>query len=356
MVNVLQRQKVFRRPDQVLRTNRTATMAKRAALPAFISFKPLAFLSTLLDGFGLKELILAAGAVISLLLFYQLNSRGSMLPISLPVESEMNDLLLRYLVPENNSTTTEIKLNPEAIKSLMIKSYTVKRGDTISAIAQKYSLNLDTLLSFNNIRKAAALKAGTILEIPNSDGLKYRIKRGDYLGGIARKFQVPLNSILDWNNLETSVITPAQDIFIPGARMSANELNRILGKLFIYPARGRITSRFGMRKDPFTGIRRFHNGVDIANDTGTPVLSAMSGQVAMIGYNANFGKYIIVRHADGFQTLYGHLSAFEVSKNMRVNQGQLLGTIGNTGYSTGSHLHFSIFLKGEPVDPFKYLH
>jgi len=111
-----------------------------------------------------------------------------------------------------------------------------------------------------------------------------------------------------------------------------------------------------MRKDPFTGIKRFHNGVDIANDNGAPVLAAMSGQVAMIGYNSNFGKYIIVRHADGFQTLYSHLSAFQVSKNERVNQGQLLGKVGNSGYSTGSHLHFSIFLKGEPVDPFKYLH
>lgn len=356
MVNVLQRQKVFRRPEQVSRTNSTAIMAKRAALSAFISFKPLTFLTSLLDELGPKKLILSAVVVISLLLFYQLNSSESMLPINLPVELETNDLLWGYLVPEDNTTTTETKLNPEAIRSLMITSYTVKRGDTLSAIAQKYSLNLDTLLSFNNIRKVAALKVGTVLEIPNSDGLKYRIRRGDYLGGIAQKYQVPLNSILDWNNFETSVITPAQDIFIPGARMSANELNRILGKLFIYPARGRITSRFGMRKDPFTGIRRFHNGVDIANDIGTSVLAAMSGQVAMIGYNANFGKYIIVRHADGFQTLYGHLSTFQVSKNERVNQGQLVGKIGDTGYSTGSHLHFSIFLKGEPVDPFKYLH
>jgi len=356
MVNVLQRQKVFRRPEQVSRTNSTVIMAKRAALPTFISFKSLAFLTSLLDGFGLKKLILATGVVISLLLFYQLNSRESLLPINLPVESETNDLLWRYLVPEDNTATAEIKLNPEAIKSLMIKNYTVKRGDTLSAIAQKYSLNLDTLLSFNNIRKVASLKVGTVLEMPNSDGLKYRVKRGDYLGGIANKYQISLNSILDWNNLETSVITPAQDIFIPGARMSANELNRILGKLFIYPARGEITSRFGMRKDPFTGIKRFHNGVDIANDNGAPVLAAMSGQVAMIGYNSNFGKYIIVRHADGFQTLYSHLSAFQVSKNERVNQGQLLGKVGNSGYSTGSHLHFSIFLKGEPVDPFKYLH
>lgn len=356
MVNVLQRQKVFRRSGHLSRAHSTAIRSKAVTLAAFKSFKPMTFLTSLLDGFGLKELILSAGILIALLLFYQLNNHKSMLPISLPVGSEANELLWHYLTPEDSIKTSGTKLNPVAVKSLMIVKYTVKSGDTLSAIAQKYSLNLDTLLSFNNIRNAASLKVGTVLELPNRDGLKYRVKRGDYLGGIAKKFQVPLNSLLDWNNLETSVISPSQNLFIPGARMSTNELNRILGKLFIYPARGRITSRFGMRKDPFTGIRRFHNGVDIANNTGTPVLAAMSGKVAMIGYNANFGKYIIVRHTDGFQTLYGHLSSFQVGKNVLVKQGQLIGKIGNTGYSTGAHLHFSIFLKGEPVDPFKYLH
>jgi murein DD-endopeptidase MepM/ murein hydrolase activator NlpD len=113
---------------------------------------------------------------------------------------------------------------------------------------------------------------------------------------------------------------------------------------------------FGMRKDPFTGVNRFHNGVDLANDIGTPIMAAMSGKVAMLGYNPNFGKYIILSHPEGFQTLYGHLDAFHVKRGDRVSQGHQIGAMGNSGYSTGSHLHFSIFRRGEPVDPMRYLH
>jgi murein DD-endopeptidase MepM/ murein hydrolase activator NlpD len=134
------------------------------------------------------------------------------------------------------------------------------------------------------------------------------------------------------------------------------ELNRVFGRLFVYPTVGRVTSRFGIRNDPITGLRRFHNGVDLANGVGTPVLAAMSGRVAMLGYNANFGKYIILSHPEGYQTLYGHLQEFLVKRGQRVSQGAVIAHMGNTGYSTGSHLHFSIFRRGEPVDPFKYLH
>ena len=276
--------------------------------------------------------------------------------IALPLISEAYSVLFQYLVPEKMRYTEQNSLNPEIIKGLSLTSYTVKYGDSLSGIAQKFKLNLDTIISYNNIRDARALKAGTVLRLPNEKGLKYRVKRSDYLGGIAKRFGVPLNRLLDWNNLDSSLITPGQELFIPGARLSEHELNRVLGKLFIYPSPGRITSRFGMRNDPFTGVRRFHNGVDFANSVGTPVKSAMSGKVAMVGYNPNYGKYIILTHAEGFQTFYGHLETIQVRKGASVKQGQLIGKMGNSGYSTGIHLHFSIFYRGEPVDPFKYLH
>ncbi|MEE8591971.1 MAG: M23 family metallopeptidase, partial [Spirochaetia bacterium] len=149
---------------------------------------------------------------------------------------------------------------------------------------------------------------------------------------------------------------PGQELFIPGARLSEMERNRVFGRLFIYPTRGRITDRFGMRRDPFTGIRRFHNGVDLAGPVGTSIIASMSGKVAMLGYNPTFGKYIILTHPEGFQTLYGHLDAFRVQKGERVKQGQRIADMGNSGYSTGSHLHFSIFRRGEPIDPSQYLH
>jgi murein DD-endopeptidase MepM/ murein hydrolase activator NlpD len=103
-------------------------------------------------------------------------------------------------------------------------------------------------------------------------------------------------------------------------------------------------------------MRRFHNGIDLAGPVGTPVLASMSGKVAMLGYSPTYGKYLILTHPEGYQTLYGHLEAFRVQKGQNVKQGQRIADMGNTGYSTGSHLHFSIFRRGEPIDPFKYLH
>jgi murein DD-endopeptidase MepM/ murein hydrolase activator NlpD len=276
--------------------------------------------------------------------------------LALPAPDDGEGVLLSYVLPEGQGGAAEPNLDAALVESLSVASYTVRRGDTLSELSQRYRLNLDTLISYNNIRDARSLEEGALLQIPNKDGLKHTVRRGEYLGGIARKYGVDLNSLLDINNLESSVIQPGQDLFIPNARLSSFERNRVLGHLFVYPTRGRITSRFGTRSDPFTGVRRFHNGVDIANLAGTGVKAAMEGRVAMTGYNSNYGKYIILTHPEGFQSLYGHLDTFNVQKGETVQQGQVIGRMGNTGYSTGSHLHFSIFKKGEPVDPFSYLH
>lgn len=277
--------------------------------------------------------------------------------LSFPKDNSVENLLLQSTIPDHESRgTVTKKLPPAVIRNLKIVKYTVRQRDTLSSIALKYRINLGTIISYNNIRNAQRLSIGTTLEIPNQNGLKYKVKRGDSLSGIAKKFSVPLKEILDWNNLSTSVIQPGQELFIAGAAMKTNDLNRVLGKLFIYPTRGRLTSPFGMRHDPFTGLWRFHNGVDLANRIGTPVVAAMSGTVAMVGINPTYGRYIILRHADGFQTLYAHLSRVLVSRGRRISQNQVIGKMGTTGYSTGSHLHFSIFKNGKPVDPLKYLH
>jgi murein DD-endopeptidase MepM/ murein hydrolase activator NlpD len=137
--------------------------------------------------------------------------------------------------------------------------------------------------------------------------------------------------------------------------MQQFELKKILGELFINPAAGRLSSRFGMRPDPFTGVRRFHNGIDLAAPEGTPILAAMAGKVVKVGVHATYGRYIIVSHAGGYQSWYAHLRKPLVEQGGSVAQGQVIGEMGSTGYSTGSHLHFSIFKDGSPVDPLKFL-
>lgn len=313
--------------------------------------------TVLIKCFSRVDLIMAGALMLCLLI--PLGFRLSFLvpveaEIELPASEDVESALVHYLIPEG--IIGDKPLNQKIIDSIKTTSYTVRSGDTISGIAQRFGLGMDTVISFNNIQDVRALKVGTILTVPNSNGLKYKVKRGDYLGSISKKYGVALNELLDWNNLETSVIVPGQELFIPGARLSEMERNRVFGRLFIYPTQGRITDRFGMRRDPFTGIRRFHNGVDLAGPIGTPVIASMSGKVAMLGYNPTFGKYIILTHPEGFQTLYGHLETFRVQKGESVKQGQRIADMGNSGYSTGSHLHFSIFRRGEPIDPFQYLH
>jgi murein DD-endopeptidase MepM/ murein hydrolase activator NlpD len=116
-----------------------------------------------------------------------------------------------------------------------------------------------------------------------------------------------------------------------------------------------LSSPFGYRPDPFTGVRRFHAGIDIAVDAGTTVRAAMDGKVADVGYNGNFGNYVILSHADGYQTLYGHLTKATVTVGTMLSQGSALGFSGNTGYSTGPHLHFGLFHRSLALNPLKYL-
>ena len=122
-----------------------------------------------------------------------------------------------------------------------------------------------------------------------------------------------------------------------------------------WPVRSAIASEFGMRRDPFTNDREFHQGVDIAASQGTPVKAPAAGAVALAGNHGGYGLAVIVDHGSGVQTLYGHLSRVSVKNGERVARGQLLGHAGNTGRSTGAHLHYEVTVGGRPVNPRSYL-
>jgi murein DD-endopeptidase MepM/ murein hydrolase activator NlpD len=272
----------------------------------------------------------------------------------LPVPAEADPALYGLLVPEASPRPAAAGA-PVRLASLKVVPYRTQSGDTLSRIASRFRLNIDTVVSWNNIRDGRSIPAGAVLNIPNSDGLKYVVRRGDTLQGIARSWGVDFNGILDWNSLASSVISVGQELFLPGARLNPNDLSRILGNLFVYPVQGRISSRFGERSDPITGVPNYHNGIDIVNAPGSSVLAAMSGTVAEAGFNYNYGNYVILKHPGQYQTLYGHLSRSVVGRGQKVQQGDRIGELGSTGYSTGPHLHFSIFHNGQPVDPLRFL-
>jgi murein DD-endopeptidase MepM/ murein hydrolase activator NlpD len=124
----------------------------------------------------------------------------------------------------------------------------------------------------------------------------------------------------------------------------------------VWPARGPVTSPFGWRIHPIFGTREFHTGIDIAGPTGAPVAAAYPGTVRFVGWKNGYGQLVIVYHGGGLETAYSHLSAASVEPGARVEQGQDIGRIGSTGWSTGPHLLFEVFEHGIPRDPVGYFH
>ena len=234
------------------------------------------------------------------------------------------------------------------------RAYTVQSGDTISSITRKFGLkNISTIIGVNGIENVRLLVSGQKLKIPSIDGLVYSVQKENTLQGLSAKYKVSVEELLDVNELESANLTVGQKLFIPGARLSGDELLNAMGELFKCPltSKFRYTSMFGPRPDPITGAKSFHTGVDMACPTGTPIYSSSTGTVAFVGYSNIFGNYIIVKHPNGYQTLYGHMSSTIAKKGQTVSQGTKLGLVGSTGYSTGSHLHFTVYKNGHLVDP-----
>jgi murein DD-endopeptidase MepM/ murein hydrolase activator NlpD len=272
----------------------------------------------------------------------------------LPEDGVATSLLLDALMtlpPE----TAEEDFMPALPMTLSLSGYRIEKNDTLDAISNRFGIRLDTLISVNGIVDVRRIQAGATLKIPNIDGVAYKVKKGESLSVIASATNVSMLDIIDANDLSSQTITPGQTLFIPGARLSSYDLKKALGKLIIWPVVGRISSTFGYRANPFTGIRQFHAGLDIVGPVNAAINAAMDGRVAETGYSAIFGNFVILSHAEGYQTLYAHLNKILVKQGASVLQGKTLGLLGSTGYSTGPHLHLGVFKRGTAVDPLKFL-
>lgn len=121
------------------------------------------------------------------------------------------------------------------------------------------------------------------------------------------------------------------------------------------PCRGFISSSYGYRRDPFTGRRAFHAGIDIVSRYGAPVRTTADGIVYKVGYNRFLGRFVKIRHKHGFVTIYGHLRKYVVKRGERVKRGEIIGYVGNTGRSTGPHLHYEIRRWGKTLNPIRFV-
>lgn len=194
------------------------------------------------------------------------------------------------------------------------------------------------------------------LDIPSQEELRMLGTGGRFLpdrkNGILDPQAVILDEKLDKMKVEQQVEKKSLYDLEFNLLRSRDELEHTPS---IMPTWGRITSGFGWRKDPFTGRQTFHNGIDIANKKGTPVVSTASGVVVYVGGMGRLGLCVKINHGYGLKTLYGHLKSSNVKVGDKVERGDIIAIMGNSGRSTGVHLHYTVFKYNKAVNPRDYI-
>ncbi len=230
-----------------------------------------------------------------------------------------------------------------------ITEYEVVAGDTLSTIAEKFNISVETILWANDLNSKSKITIGQKLVILPVSGLSYKVKKGDTISGLATRFNVSERDIVDFNQTENNKLIVGENIIIPGAKLINKNNNTNTGKDTKNP--GKQTVYTGNMARPISGgikTQGIHgyNGVDIGAPVGTSVFAALDGIVTLVrggsGWNGGYGNYIVIKHTNGVQTLYAHLDSISVSAGQSVNKGQFIGRSGNTGRSTGPHLHFEV--------------
>ncbi len=245
-----------------------------------------------------------------------------------------------------------------------IQTYTVQAGDTISSIAAKFGISINTILWANNLSGLSIIRPGDKLDILPVSGILHQVKRGDTLSSIAKKYGVKQDKILSYNKLAHKRLTIGQLIIVPGGEIRRSYKRRVSSFAsvfktkktpssqrkshgFIWPTIGRhITQYYHWR----------HHAIDIGGmPIGSPIYASMSGKIERAGWGTGYGYHIIINHGGGKKTLYAHLSKIYVKVGQQVTQGTVIGGLGSTGWSTGPHLHFEIRINGRKVNPLSYL-
>ncbi len=289
-------------------------------------------------------------------------------------------------------------------------TYKVKKKDTVPAIAKRYGIKQDTILMNNKDALNNKMKVGDTITFPSIDGLYYKLEKNDTLAKIAKKYGISVVDIVDYNNINPKKLKAGSTIFLKGvtlqkykdvegrliAAQQAKEDKKknknkekeqekekpekppkgtkgsppppppednddggrsaaYSGAGFAYPVRyAGVSSPFGNRYHPVLKRYILHTGVDLVAKY-VPLRAAKAGVVTFAGNMSGYGKIIIIRHDNGYETRYAHLSVISTNVGEHVNQGDLIGKTGNSGRTTGAHLHFEIRQNGVPKNPMKYL-
>lgn len=268
-----------------------------------------------------------------------------------------------YVSPFDNA----VHVQPEAVPTeqqpptrTAIVEYTVEESDTVSSIAQKFGLKMDTLLTVNNLGSRGLIRSGQVLKILPVDGIIYKVKKGDTLLKIANTYKSESEKIADINGLGSgSELSVGSELVLPDGRLPAppapkkpTRLATDIRNIFVPPP---AADRVGTSKFLWpTAVHRItqyykrrHTGVDIAGPVGTPIYAAEDGVVLTSGWNTGgYGNMTVINHGNGIYTRYGHAVKNLTKVGDSVKRGDVIALMGSTGRSTGPHLHFEVMLNG----------
>lgn len=257
---------------------------------------------------------------------------------------------------------------PNLLRSDIVR-YTVRAGDTLTGVASRFHVSMATLWWANKLSSKDELHVGQVLLVPPVTGILWTVKEGDSLESIAAETKGDVDAIRSFNGLTSDTLILGMQLMIPGGKGEPLPTPKPTPKPVVRSGSGSGGTHHGTLRWPVDGgyISQYywsgHLGIDIAAPYGTAVFAAAYGRVAFAGWRNNCGGYQIwIDHGGGMYTAYFHLSAILVGAGTYVGRGQTIGRIGSTGCSTGTHVHFAVWLGGAPwtsgaytVNPLYYL-
>ncbi len=297
-------------------------------------------------------------------------------------QGNLQEIVINTPFIDTEDSTTEISpdsatlvlVNPEDTENLAESDegkraeaieYIVQSGDVLGHIAEKFNVTVNTILWENDLNWNSTIRPGQKLTILPNSGVNHEIKSGDTVLAIAKKYQTDAEEIVAANKLADSGDIQIGDLlFIPGgvrptkvvssyrppAPVYSNEKYEDApidtGSKLLWPSNSHtITQYYHWR----------HHGVDIADNTGTPIYAAEAGKIERSGWSSGYGYNVVINHGNGIKTLYGHASKLLVSKGDSVSRGQTIALVGSTGWSTGPHIHFEVRVNESRKNPLNYI-
>lgn len=288
-----------------------------------------------------------------------LTSQTMSLPRSVVVEETSGDDAAGDVVLAESlqATSGPLRVSTEQIDFPLddtISVYEVKKGDTLITVAKLFNISKNTIMWANDLKSDTITPGDTLVILPMT-GIKHTIKKGDTVESIAKKYKADTDDILKFNGISRDTdLALGETVLVPEGEVTVTTTVKAKGGKLVVKEKildsYSFTTPKGFLLRPLSGGTRTqglhgHNAVDIAAAPGTSIYASAAGRVIIAkvgGYNGGYGNMIIISHAGGVQTVYSHMRQVNVLSGQDVVQGQVIGEVGNTGRSTGPHLHFEV--------------